>query len=66
MNIKLNFIKDSKKNIKKKKKLLKRERNKIRTQLHNIIKNVENNSIKYVLEDLERNENDAMKMHEAV
>ena len=64
MNIKLNFIKDSKKNIKKKKKLLKRERNKIRTQLHNIIKNVENNSIKYVLE--ERNENDAMKMHEAV
>ena len=28
------------------------------TQLHNIIKNEKNNSIKYVLEDLERNEND--------
>ena len=36
------------------------------TQIHNIIKNQKNNNIKYALEDLERNENDTMKMYEAV
>ena len=37
------------------------------TQIQNIIKNKKNNSnIKYAFEDLERNENDTMKMFEAV
>ena len=31
-------------------------------QIHNIIKNEKNNNIKYALEELERNENDSMKM----
>ena len=35
-------------------------------QLDRIIKNEKNNNIKYALEDLERNENDTMKMYEAV
>ena len=61
INIKLNSIKDE-----QKKKLLKKERNKIMTQIHNIIKNEKNDNIKYALEDLERNENDTMKMYEAV
>ena len=34
-------------------------------QIHNIIKN-EINNIKYALEDLERNENDTMRIYEAV
>ena len=59
INIKLNSINDE-----QKKKLLKKERNKIITQIHNIIKNEKNNNIKYALEDLERNENDTMKMYE--
>ena len=58
--MKLNSIKDEQKN-----KLLKNERNKIMNQIHNIIKN-EINNIKYALEDLERNENDTMRMYEAV
>ena len=61
INIKLNSIKDE-----RKKKLLQKERNKIMTQIHNIIKNEKNDNIKYDLEDLERNENDTMKMYEAV
>ena len=61
INIKLNSIKDE-----QKKKLLKKERNKIMTQIHNIIKNEKNDNIKYALEDHERNENDTMKMYEAV
>ena len=61
INIKLNSIKDE-----QKKKLLKKERNKIMTQIHNIIKDKKNDNIKYALEDLERNENDTMKMYEAV
>ena len=36
------------------------------TQIHNIIKNEKNSNIDYALEDLERNENDTMKMYEAV
>ena len=36
------------------------------TQIRNIIKNEKNDNIKYALEDLERNENDTMKMYEAV
>ena len=36
------------------------------TQIHNIIKNEKNDNIKYALEDLERNENDTMKMFKAV
>ena len=36
------------------------------TQIHNIIDNEKNDNIKYALEDLERNENDTMKMYEAV
>ena len=36
------------------------------TQIHNIIKNEKNNNIDYALEDLERNENNTMKMYEAV
>ena len=36
------------------------------TQVHNIIKNEKNDNMKYALEDLERNENDTMKIHEAV
>ena len=36
------------------------------TQIHNIIKNEKNDNIKYALEDLERNEDDTMKMYEAV
>ena len=36
------------------------------TQTHNIIKNEKNNYIKYVLQDLEINENDTVKMDEAV
>ena len=36
------------------------------TQIRNIIKNEKNDNIKYTLEDLERNENDTMKMYEAV
>ena len=35
-------------------------------QIHNIIKNKKNDNIKCALEDLERNENDTMKMHEAL
>ena len=35
------------------------------TQIHNI-KNEKNDNIKYALEDLERNENDTIKMYEAV
>ena len=35
------------------------------TQTHNIIKNEKNNYIKYVLQDLEINENDTIKMYEA-
>ena len=35
------------------------------TQIHNIIKNEKNDNIKYTLEDLERNENDIMKVYEA-
>ena len=61
INIKLNSIKDE-----QKKKLLKKERNKIMTQIHSIIKNEKNDNIKYALEDLERNENGTMKMYEAV
>ena len=61
VNIKLNSIKD-----KQKKKLLKKEINKIMTQIYNIIKNEKNDNIKFVLEDLKRNENDTMKMYEAV
>ena len=49
INIKLKSIKDEQKN-----KLLKKERNKITTQIHNIIKNEKNNNIKYALEDLEK------------
>ena len=60
INTKLNSIKDE-----QKKKLLKKERNKM-TQIHNIIKNEKNDNIKYALEDLERNENDTMKMYETV
>ena len=60
INIKSNSIKDE-----QKKKLLKKERNKIMTQIHNI-KNEKNDNIEYALEDLERNENDTMKMYEAV
>ena len=36
------------------------------THIHNIIKNEKNDNIKYALEDLERNENDTMKMYEAI
>ena len=36
------------------------------TQTHNVIKNEKNNYIKYVLQDLEINENDTIKMYEAV
>ena len=36
------------------------------TQIHNSIKNERNDNTKYALEDLERNENDTMKMYEAV
>ena len=36
------------------------------TQIHNIIKNEKNNYIKYGLQDLEINENDTVKMYEAV
>ena len=36
------------------------------TQIHNIIKYEKNGNIKYTLQDLERNENDTMKMYEAV
>ena len=36
------------------------------TQIHSIIKNEKNDNIKYALEDLERNENDTIKMYEAV
>ena len=36
------------------------------TQIHNIIKNEKKNNIKHALEDLERNENDTMKMYKAV
>ena len=61
INIKLNSIKD-----KQKSKLLKKERNKIITQIHNIIKNEKNDNIKYALEDLVRNENNTMKIYEAV
>ena len=46
--------------------MLKKERNKIMTQIHNIIKNEKKNNIKHALEDLERNENDTMKMYKAV
>ena len=60
INIKSNSIKDE-----QKKKLLKKERNKIMTQIHNIM-NEKNDNIEYALEDLERNENDTMKMYEAV
>ena len=61
INIKLNSIKDE-----QKKKLLEKEKNKIMTQICNIIKNDKNNNIKYALEHLERNENDTMKMYETV
>ena len=60
--MKLKSIKDEQKN-----KVLKKERNKITTQIHNIIKNEKNNNIKYALEDLEKkNENGTMKMYESV
>ena len=36
------------------------------TQIQNIINNDKNDNIIYALEDLERNENDTMKMYEAV
>ena len=36
------------------------------TQIHNIIKNEKNDNIKYALANVERNENDTMKMYEAV
>ena len=45
--------------------MLKKEINKIITQIHNNIKNEKNNNIKYALQELERNENDTMKMCEA-
>ena len=61
ISIKLNSIKDE-----QRRKLLKKERNKIMTQIHNIIKNEKNDNVKYALEDLGRNENDTMKMYEAV
>ena len=49
INIKLKSIKDEQKN-----KLLKKEMNKIATQIHNIIKNEKKNNIKYALVDLEK------------
>ena len=36
------------------------------TQIQNIINNDKNDNIIYALEDLERNENDTIKMYEAV
>ena len=36
------------------------------TQIQNIINNDKNDNIIYALEDLERNENNTMKMYEAV
>ena len=59
--MKLNSIKD-----KQNKKILKKELNEIMTQINNIIKNEKHDNIKYTLEDLERNQNDSMKMYEAV
>ena len=59
INIKLNSIKGKQKKEKK-------ERVKIMTQIHNMIKNQKNDNIKYALEDLERNENDTTKLYEAV
>ena len=57
INIKWNSVKG-----KQKKELLKKERNKVMTQIHNIIKNEKYNNIKYALEDLERN-NDKYDMN---
>ena len=60
ISIKLNSIKD------KQKKILKKERNNIMAQIHNIVKNEKNDNIRYALENFERNENNTTKMYEPV
>ena len=57
ISIKLNSIKDE-----QKKKLLKKERNNIMAQIHNIVKNEKMKA----LEDFEGNENNTTKMYEPV